>query len=47
MKEFVKPEQIFDAEYPYWTSKSVPMIEHFKNTAEMLKEEFKPNKVLL
>ena len=46
MKEFVKPEQIFDAEYPYWTSKSVPMIEHFKNTAEMLKEEFKPNKVL-
>ena len=33
MKEFVKPEQIFDAEYPYWTSKSVPMIEHFKNTA--------------
>ena len=22
MKEFVKPEQIFDAEYPYWTSKS-------------------------
>jgi methylation protein EvaC len=46
MKEFVKPEQIFDAEYPYWTSKSVPMIEHFKNTAEMLKDEFKPNKVL-
>ncbi len=46
LKEFVRPEQIFDAEYPYWTSKSVPMIEHFKNTAEMLKDEFKPNKVL-
>jgi len=46
MKEFVKPEQIFDAEYPYWTSKSVPMIEHFKNTAEMLRDEFKPKTVL-
>lgn len=46
IKEFVAPEQIFDAEYPYWTSQSVPMIEHFKETADMLKEEFKPNKVL-
>ena len=46
MKEFVKPELNFNAEYPYWTSKSVPMIEHFKNTAEMLQNEFNPNKVL-
>ena len=46
MKEFVKPELNFNAEYPYWTSKSVPMIEHFKNTAKMLQNEFNPNKVL-
>ncbi len=46
MKEFVKPEQIYDAEYPYWTSQSVPMIEHFKKTAEMLKDEFEIDKVL-
>ena len=46
MKEFVKPEQIFDAEYPYWTSKSVPMIEHFKETANMLQEQIEIDKVL-
>jgi methylation protein EvaC len=46
LKEFVRPEQIFDAEYPYWTSKSVPMIEHFKNTAVMLQDEFEIDKVL-
>tara|TARA_B110000211_G_scaffold147847_1_gene168419 strand:+ start:3895 stop:5064 length:1170 start_codon:yes stop_codon:yes gene_type:complete len=46
MKEFVKPEQIFDAEYPYWTSQSVPMIEHFKNTAKMLQDEYEIDKVL-
>ena len=46
MKNFVKPEQVFDADYPYWTSKSVPMIEHFKNTAEMLQNDFKLDKIL-
>jgi len=46
MKEFVAPEQIFDAEYPYWTSQSVPMIEHFKETANMLQEQFEIDKVL-
>ena len=46
IKEFVDPEMIFNEDYPYNTSNSFPMVEHFKNTAEMLKERFRPNKVL-
>ena len=46
IKEFVEPEKIFNEDYPYNTSNSFPMIEHFKNTAEMLKMKFKPSKVL-
>tara|TARA_R100001377_G_scaffold6419_1_gene3472 strand:+ start:1108 stop:2283 length:1176 start_codon:yes stop_codon:yes gene_type:complete len=46
MKNFVEPEQNFNDEYPYWTSKSIPMVKHFKNTANMLKKQYKPNKVL-
>ena len=46
IKDFVEPERIFNEDYPYNTSNSFPMVEHFKNTAEMLKERFRPNKVL-
>tara|TARA_R110001583_G_scaffold50520_3_gene157694 strand:+ start:1021 stop:2196 length:1176 start_codon:yes stop_codon:yes gene_type:complete len=46
MKNFVEPKQNFNNEYPYWTSKSIPMVKHFKNTANMLKKQYKPNKVL-
>lgn len=46
MKNFVEPELNFNNEYPYWTSKSIPMVKHFKDTATMLREQYKPNKVL-
>jgi len=46
IKDFVEPERIFNNEYPYNTSNSFPMVEHFKSTAEMLKGEFNPKSVL-
>ena len=46
IKNFVEPERIFNQDYPYNTSNSFPMIEHFKNTASMLYHKFKPRKVL-
>ena len=46
LKEFVKPELMFNNEYTYHTSNSFPMIVHFKNIAELLKNEFKPKTVL-
>ena len=46
IRDFVEPERIFNNEYPYNTSNSFPMVTHFKETAEKLKEEFKPKSVL-
>ena len=46
LNEFVKPELMFNDEYAYTTSLSTPMVNHFKETAEMLKMKFKPKKVL-
>jgi len=46
LKDFVKPELMFNDEYTYSTSLSTPMVNHFKETAEMLKMKFKPKKVL-
>ena len=46
IKNFVEPERIFNEDYPYNTSNSFPMVEHFKSTAEMLKEKFSPKSVL-
>ena len=43
IKDFVKPEMMFNDSYVYNTSKSTPMITHFKTTAEKLKERFNPN----
>ena len=46
MKDFVKPELMFNEDYKYNTSLSTPMVNHFKETAEMLKMKFQPKKVL-
>ena len=37
LKDFVKPELMFNEDYAYNTSLSTPMVEHFANTAEELK----------
>jgi methylation protein EvaC len=39
LKEFVTPELMFNDEYKYNTSLSVPMVKHFKDTANHLKEQ--------
>lgn len=39
LKEFVKPELMFNDEYKYNTSLSVPMVKHFEDTANHLKEQ--------
>ena len=46
MKDFVKPEMMFNEDYKYNPSLSTPMVNHFKSTAEMLETEFKPKRVL-
>ena len=46
LKEFVKPELMFNEDYVYHTSLSVPMVKHFKETAEMLMKEFNPLTVM-
>ena len=46
MKDFVKPELMFNEDYKYNTSLSTPMVNHFKQTAEALKMKFQPKKVL-
>ena len=46
IQEFVKPELMFNDEYAYTTSLSYPMVEHFKNTAEILKGRFNPTRTL-
>jgi len=46
MKDFVKPEMMFNEDYKYNTSLSTPMVNHFKSVADMLAQEFKPNTVL-
>ena len=46
IKDFVEPERIFNDDYPYHTSNSFPMVKHFKDAAEMLKDRFRPKSVL-
>jgi len=46
LKDFVKPELMFNEDYAYNTSMSYPMVKHFELTANMLKEEFNPKTVL-
>ena len=46
LKEFVKPELMFNEDYVYHTSLSVPMVKHFKEIAEMLMKEFNPLTVM-
>ena len=46
MKDFVKPELMFNEDYKYNTSLSTPMVNHFKETAQMLDKRFEPKNVL-
>ena len=46
MKDFVKPELMFNEDYKYNTSLSTPMVNHFRQTAQMLENRFQPKKVL-
>jgi len=46
IKNFVEPEEIFNENYPYNTSNSFPMINHFKQAAKMLTKKFQPKNVL-
>ena len=46
MKDFVKPELMFNEDYKYNTSLSTPMVNHFKSAADMLTEEFRPVNVM-
>ena len=46
IKDFVAPELMFNEDYTYNTSLSTPMVNHFKETAEMLNMKFRPRKVL-
>ncbi len=46
LKDFVKPELMFNENYAYNTSMSTPMVNHFREIAQILDEEFKPNTIL-
>ena len=46
MKDFVKPELMFNGDYKYNTSLSTPMVKHFIETAQMLNKRFEPKNVL-
>ena len=51
LKDFVKPELMFNEDYTYHTSLSTPMVKHFKETAQSLVKfrknlRYKTNKVL-
>ena len=41
IKDFVAPELMFNEDYAYNTSLSTPMVNHFKETAEMLNMKFR------
>jgi|TARA_R100000030_G_scaffold20044_1_gene14333 methylation protein EvaC len=46
LKDFVKPEMMFNENYVYNTSQSTPMIKHFRETANKLSDRFNPLTVL-
>ena len=46
LKNFVKPEMMFNENYTYHSSTSYPMKEHFRKTAEMLSRTYNPVNVL-
>jgi len=46
LKDFVKPEMMFNENYVYNTSQSTPMINHFSKVASSLKDRFQPKSVL-
>ena len=46
LKKFVEPEKMFNDQYVYHSSQSSTMRNHFRNISNLLKNEFKPNKVV-
>ena len=46
LKDFVKPNLMFNDEYKYHTSLSTPMVKHYKDISKRLKKEFKPQNIL-
>ena len=46
LKDFVKPNLMFNDKYKYHTSLSTPMVKHYKNISKRLKKEFNPQNIL-
>ena len=46
LKDFVKPNLMFNDKYKYHTSLSTPMVKHYKNISDRLKKEFNPQNIL-
>ena len=46
LKNFVEPSKMFNDQYVYHSSQSKTMRAHFRKTARILNEEFKPNKII-
>ena len=46
LKDFVKPNLMFNDKYKYHTSLSTPMVKHYKDISKRLKKEFKPQNIL-
>ena len=46
LKDFVKPNLMFNDEYKYHTSLSTPMVKHYKEISNKLQEEFNPLNIL-
>lgn len=46
LKDFVKPNLMFNDKYKYHTSLSTPMIQHYEEISDSLQEEFNPSNVL-
>jgi|TARA_Y100000310_G_scaffold26993_1_gene25687 methylation protein EvaC len=46
LKDFVKPNLMFNDKYKYHTSLSTPMVKHYKDISKRLKKEFNPQNIL-
>ena len=46
MKDFVKPNLMFNDKYKYHTSLSKPMVKHYEKISNKLKKQFNPQSIL-
>ena len=46
LKDFVKPNLMFNDKYKYHTSLSTQMVKHYKDISKRLKKEFKQQNIL-